>query len=581
MKSKKKLNFIILIVLFMSIGFAVLTVNLGLNGQVSFRDNTWDVHFENIKFEDSSIEVKNADINNLTINFTTSEISRPGDYLEFYVDLVNAGTMDATLSSVTKTQLQDDYAKYLNYDVTYFSDRQLQQGDLLKSGTTSKIKVRLEYKYDLDNYIKLNDLDLSCELNYVKTDTHADGYVKNVWDFDFVGESTIFKAPYAGNYKIETWGAQGGNVATSNKSFTGGYGGYSVGTVSLEKDEKLFVTVGGAGKSCFGKNCTVLGGYNGGAPCRSYFDPNHSYDTYCGSGGGLTAVYTSDEAKVLLGKDQNLGGNILNHEIQGDSLIIKDSPQGYLYIFGRESRKAGEYFKVEWKGEGLSNSKIEFDGGIFRQGDEHFYKNEGIEIYNTKITDTLVEIWYKITEDSDFTEFRLLTNGQTVKIDSETIIKINDPLILSGAGGGAAYTNDVNYGNGGHGGGIKGTDATSDAKDFVGNGYGTGGTQEEGGGVINRQLGHGNFGVGGKYDAVYIGGGAGYWGGGGPTINSAGGGSGYIGNSKLKNKSMYCYDCEVSADANTKTVKVTNASGDAKSQYVKIGNGYARITYIG
>ena len=74
-----------------------------------------------------------------------------------------------------------------------------------------------------------------------------------------------------------------------------------------------------------------------------------------------------------------------------------------------------------------------------------------------------------------------------------------------------------------------------------------------------------------------------YGGGGGATSNkdsSGGGGSGYIGNSLLTNKAMYCYNCEESNEESTKTISTTCAEETPTANCAKKGNGYARITYI-
>ncbi len=87
----------------------------------------------------------------------------------------------------------------------------------------------------------------------------------------------------------------------------------------------------------------------------------------------------------------------------------------------------------------------------------------------------------------------------------------------------------------------------------------------------------GMFGSGGS--ALYGGAGGGLYGGGAMTY-SGGGGSGYIGNKLLINKVMYCYNCTESTDESTKTISSTNISEEAISNYPKIGDGYARITYL-
>ena len=43
---------------------------------------------------------------------------------------------------------------------------------------------------------------------------------------------------------------------------------------------------------------------------------------------------------------------------------------------------------------------------------------------------------------------------------------------------------------------------------------------------------------------------------------------------------MYCYDCEESNDTNTKTISNTLVMDTPTPMCSKIGNGYARITYI-
>ncbi|HCY44879.1 MAG TPA: hypothetical protein DHU33_05585 [Firmicutes bacterium] len=61
----------------------------------------------------------------------------------------------------------------------------------------------------------------------------------------------------------------------------------------------------------------------------------------------------------------------------------------------------------------------------------------------------------------------------------------------------------------------------------------------------------------------------------------SGGGSGYIGNSLLSNKAMYCYNCEESSEESTKTISTTCVEETPTVNCAKKGNGYARITYIG
>lgn len=58
-----------------------------------------------------------------------------------------------------------------------------------------------------------------------------------------------------GQYRLECWGAQGGNYG----SYQGGYGGYSAGTLTLSKKTIIYLQTGGKGS-----NSSINGGYNGG-----------------------------------------------------------------------------------------------------------------------------------------------------------------------------------------------------------------------------------------------------------------------------------------------------------------------------
>ena len=149
-----------------------------------------------------------------------------------------------------------------------------------------------------------------------------------------------------------------------------------------------------------------------------------------------------------------------------------------------------------------------------------------------------------------------------------------DIIIVSGGGGGANNANyPYNYANGGSGGGISGTAGIyTGAQDFYVNGAGGKGA---------TQVSGNSFGIGSCSNGnIKVGGGGGYYGGVGSDINGAGGGSGYIGNSLLKNKVMYCYNCEESSEESTKTISTTCNEETPTSYCAKKGNGYARITLV-
>ena len=180
-------------------------------------------------------------------------------------------------------------------------------------------------------------------------------------------------------------------------------------------------------------------------------------------------------------------------------------------------------------------------------------------------------------------------SGQLASIG---VSKLDQVLIVAGGGGGAYIHNaGTGYASiGGSGGGYIGTAATTSGSNGK---QGLGGSQTAGGRYTSStettSTIFGSFGKGGTPSASWgSAGGGGYYGGGasyGSTSSNGnsggGGGSGYIGNSLLTDKVMYCYSCTASTGADTKTISTTNVSATATSNYAKSGNGYAIIKYLG
>ena len=105
-------------------------------------------------------------------------------------------------------------------------------------------------------------------------------------EFDYTGTVQSFKAPVAGNYKLEAWGAQGGSP--NETTALGGKGGYTGGVIHLNKDETVYVYVGGQGGTTEKyAESSAPGGWNGAG--NAFISENQIYWKRCfGSGGGAT-----------------------------------------------------------------------------------------------------------------------------------------------------------------------------------------------------------------------------------------------------------------------------------------------------
>ena len=157
MASKKKKEIVVLLLLIVAIiiatvGFALYTQTLNINGTVTVKGSPWNVHFEvdNIVKSANSVDADSQSVTKTDFTFTVT-LNKPGDFYEATVDVINAGTLNAELTSVTMTALGNPQQKYLSYKVYYdgheFTSSQTGLSYPLPatSGNTKTVKVRAEY----------------------------------------------------------------------------------------------------------------------------------------------------------------------------------------------------------------------------------------------------------------------------------------------------------------------------------------------------------------------------------------------------------------------------------------------------
>lgn len=124
-----------------------------------------------------------------------------------------------------------------------------------------------------------------------------------------------------GQYKLECWGAQGGN-STSQR---GGYGGYSTGTYEALEKSTLYINVGGTGENCRTTSGYGYGGYNGGG--NSTADGAAANNYGIASGGGATHIATVSGELSQLGSYKDTAGINKSNEI----LIVAGGGGGGYY----------------------------------------------------------------------------------------------------------------------------------------------------------------------------------------------------------------------------------------------------------
>ncbi len=180
-------------VLGLTVAFAALSQTLTINGSATVDTATWDIHFE--KTSDKATEVEGAatftepTLSGTAIENFSATLTKPGDSVTYYFDIVNKGTVDAVVSdyslnySYTKClgarrdsdtwddcKVWDldnsgvvnasDKSKFMglfNYNVYYIdSGNKLARKDTLNAGETKNMKLVIEYKYDATELLENN-----------------------------------------------------------------------------------------------------------------------------------------------------------------------------------------------------------------------------------------------------------------------------------------------------------------------------------------------------------------------------------------------------------------------------------------
>ena len=135
----------------LSIAYAALSTVLEIQGNSEIVASSWDIYLENVQVKNGSVSANAPSISgNSTLSFDV-DLNLPGDYFEFTVDVVNDGSIDAMIDSVVKIpELTTAQAKYIKYEITYENGESINTKQTLKKGTSTPIKVRVEYRKDIE-----------------------------------------------------------------------------------------------------------------------------------------------------------------------------------------------------------------------------------------------------------------------------------------------------------------------------------------------------------------------------------------------------------------------------------------------
>ena len=292
----KRKSALIIAILIIAIGFAAISTTLIINGNARVSENTDDfsVIFTKAMLDDENIYANVISQDKKTITFETKDLKTLNDSSVLnYKVTNNSSNYDAEVT--VNCKLRDNAeAKYtsikneLENNATKVLAKETLNGTLTVTlNKTSAEEVTEEYVCTL-------------EVNAVERDEL--GYAgPTEWTFAYTGEEQTFIVPTTGSYKLETWGAQGGSYST----YRGGFGAYSVGSIYLVKNTKVYINAGGTGTIGKMTSSAIVtsGGYNGGGANTSN---QYGYGT---TGGGATHIATS--SGLLSSFEKNLNSLLI------------------------------------------------------------------------------------------------------------------------------------------------------------------------------------------------------------------------------------------------------------------------------
>ena len=186
-RDRKTLYIILSIVLIsifsLTIVYAALSVTLNIQGNAQVVASTWDIHLDNVKVTNGSVSGTTPSITSPTTATFSTTLNMPGEFYEFTIDVVNDGSIDAMIDSVTKEPtLTETQAKYLNYIVEYQNGESINTKQLVAKNSFVRLKVRVEFRKDItasDLPTTSETLNLAFSVNYIQSDGTENNITNN------------------------------------------------------------------------------------------------------------------------------------------------------------------------------------------------------------------------------------------------------------------------------------------------------------------------------------------------------------------------------------------------------------------
>ena len=387
--------------------------------------------------------------------------------------------------------------------------------------------------------------------------------VGTVFNFNYTGTVQEVTLP-PGKYKLQCWGAQGGN--SSSYSGVGSKGGYSEGVLTLTETTTLYIFVGGKGAS------SGNGGWNcgGGSTGSSSYNSGGTYGkSYPACGGGATDIATVTSSMSYSSKRNNRSAASLlsrcivagggagasaryTEEEKTDTTIItvansngelRENEYGSVWTIPA-TLEANKTYNISF-----NTSANPLTGGI-----QWFKSGSGVALSHGT----------SITPDSSGDYYCAYFSSQSnIGVSISATITTTETTT-------SASTSSSKSNSSQQGGGTSGRGTSPGTQTSGGGEFGKGKNQ----GITNYRYASGAGGGG------WYGGGSAYSDSSTSSINSSGGGSGFVNTAANASSRPSGYTGLQLDSGSTKAGNVSFPSTSGGTETGHSGNGYARITVL-
>ena len=257
---------IIIVVVCLSIGYSAYNRELMISGEGIVRADV-PIRITDVKLMETTNEGRELYNSTYSVDTTNMFVTLPNQdsSVTYEISVVND-----TGSSIYVNDILEEINT--NENIIYTIEG-IKEGQVIDE---EEITFQIIFQ---NNSLTKQDINLSIQYDFVILE-------ETEWLFAYTGSEEVLSVPYNGTYKLEVWGAQGGNTTRS----VGGYGGYSTGTITLNKNDTLYINVGGQGETSLtsAPDIRTIGGYNGGGYGYIY----SGVTLLAAGGGGATHIST-------------------------------------------------------------------------------------------------------------------------------------------------------------------------------------------------------------------------------------------------------------------------------------------------